>query len=355
MNKETSNRTKQIDVFLALPCAEAFTEANDCIKGAFIAANTNPIVIEDRTKTTFLWEEIVKEIELADFFVADISSLSPSVVLELGYAIKEKDRPRIVVLISRNIKVPSDITWLKYIQYGTMGELKKKLVKWIKDNIPRVDPQKLDCFIAKNREYQEDFWDFDRFHELWHCPPGSQFHLTSEGLHFTNTHFPIMTRHCALYQDYEFEFKARIDRNLFGWIVKGTRDYHHYSPTFCIMFNINRNGVLTPHILNVNVVREESGYHPFESQQVSLVRKEAWFTLTTKVIDDRITIFNDGKEIFGADFGTDDQYKDFYETTYKKQGEIGFRCFGFESPYNERSPFNEEATVGYVKLREIDK
>ena len=47
MNKETSNETKQIDVFLALPCAEVFTEVKDCIKGAFVAANTNPIVIED--------------------------------------------------------------------------------------------------------------------------------------------------------------------------------------------------------------------------------------------------------------------------------------------------------------------
>ena len=110
MNKETSNKTKQIDVFLALPCAEAFTEVNDCITGAFIAANTNPIVIEDRTRTTFLWKEIVKEIDSADYFVADISSLSPSVILELGYAIKGKARQRIAVLISKNTKVPSDIT-----------------------------------------------------------------------------------------------------------------------------------------------------------------------------------------------------------------------------------------------------
>ncbi len=355
MNKETSNKTKQIDVFLALPCAEAFTEVNDCIKGAFVAADTKPVVIEDRTKTTFLWKEIVKEIDFADYFVADISSLSPSVILELGYAIKGKARQRIVVLISKNIKVPSDITWLRYIQYGTMGELKKKLVKWIKDNIPPVDPQKLDCFIAKNRAYEEYFWDFDRFNELWHCPPSGQFHLTSEGLHFTNTHFPIMTKHCALYQDYEFEFKARIDRNLFGWIVKGTRDHRRFSPTFCIMFNIDQDCFLTPHILNVDTVSEESGYHSFERQPVSLVRKEGWFTLTTKVIEDRITIFNDGKEIFGVDFSTDDPYKSFYETPYQKQGEIGFRCFGWESPYNEEPSFNEEATVRYVKLREIDK
>ncbi len=354
MNKETSNETKQIDVFLALPCAEVFTEVNDCIKGAFIAANTNPIVIEDRAKTTFLWEEIVEKIDSAQYFVADISSLSPSVMLELGYTIKQKDRQRIAVLISKNIEVPSDIRWLKYIKYGTMTELKRNLVKWIKDNIPCVDSQKLECFKIENREYQEDFWDFDRFHELWYCPPGSQFHLTSEGLHFTNAHFPIMTTHFALFQNYEFEFKARIDRNLLGWVVKGTRERDTYSPTFCIMFNIDQDCFLTPHILNIDTVREASGYQDFERKEVLLVRKEGWFTLTTKVIDDRITIFNNGKEIFRADFNAP-PYRRFYETPYKKQGEIGFRCFGLGSPYDERSSFNEEATVGYVKLREIEK
>lgn len=354
MNNETRNKTKQIDVFLALPCAEVFTEVNDCIKGAFVAANTNPIVIEDRTETTFLWKEIVTKIDSAEYFVADISSLSPSVMLELGYAIKQKVRQCIAVLISKNIEVPSDIRWLKYIKYATMSELKRNLVKWIKDNIRCVDPQKLDCFKIKKREYHECFWDFDRFHELWYCPPGSQFHLTSEGLHFTNAHFPIMTTHFALFQNYEFEFKARIDRNLLGWIVKGTRDRHSYSPTFCIMFNIDQDCFLTPHILNVDKVRKASGYQDFERQAVSLVTKEGWFTLTTKVIDDRITIFNNGKEIFGADFNAE-PYKKFYETLYKKQGEIGFRCFGLGSPYNERSFFNEEATVGYVKLREIEK
>lgn len=339
-----NNKGKQINIFFAIPCGEFFSIQNQCIKTVCETAGINPIIVEDHTKTADLWEKITEKIDFADYFVADISSKSANVILELGYSIREKKSKYNAIFIGDNIQVPVDLQGFTLQKYTTIRDFQNRLINWMIDNIPFVDPNQLNSLDTRSLDFYEDFKDYDRFLKLWSFPPQSSFQLTHEGLRFTNVHFPIMTTHLALLKDYEFEFKARIESRTLGWIVKGTRPFNRYLPTFCIMFNINQKGGLRPHIFNSNKVEIDppTYYHVFNEQQVQLnISKEGWFTLLTKVIGDKITILNDGNIIFDQDF-TVDPYKEFYEFA-NKQGEVGFRCYP-----------GEQGIINYLKVREIE-
>jgi len=342
-----NNKKRQINIFFAIPCGDFFINQNECIKNVCEVAGVDPIIIEEQTMTSALWQEITNAIDLADYFIADISSNSPNILLELGYSIREKKLKYNAIFIQNSIEPPSDIKGFKFQKYGSLHEFRDKLIDWMINNIP-IDYHNKDKLKSlksqkvKGVYYHEDFKDLDRFIKFWSYPPGSLYRLTSEGLLFTNAHFPIMTTHLALLENYEFEFKAKIKVRTLGWIVKGTRKFGTNSLVFCIMFNINKKHKLLPHIFTSKDIHPATHYQVFntEKKTVKLNLKEGWFTLITRVDGDRITISNDKKIIFGQNF-TIEPYKKFYEFP-KKQGEVGFRC----------SP-NEEAIINYVKVREI--
>jgi hypothetical protein len=339
-----NNKGKQINIFFAIPCGEFFSIQNQCIKTVCKAAGVNLIIVEDHTKTAGLWEKIAEKIDFADYFVADISSLSANIILELGYSIREKKSKYNAIFIADNIQVPVDLQGFTLQKYTSISDFQGKLIKWLCDNIPFVNSNKLMSLDTKSLEFYEDFKDYNRFFKLWSFPPQSSFQLTHEGLRFTNAHFPIMTTHLGLLKNYEFEFKAKIESLNLGWIIKGTRPFNNYLPTFCIMFNINQKGVLRPHIFNSNkvVINPPTHYRVFDEQQVQfIISNEGWFTIITRIIGDKITIFNDGNIVFDQDFSVD-PYKEFYEFP-NKQGEVGFRCHP-----------GEQGIINYLKVREIE-
>lgn len=339
-----NNKGKQTNIFFAIPCGEFFCIQNQCIKTVCKAAGVNRIIVENHTETDNLWKIITGKIDSAEYFVADISSKSANVILELGYSIREKESKYNAIFIANNIEVPVDLRGFRLQIYTSIRDFQNKLIKWMVDNIPSVDRNKLNSLDAPSLDFCEDFKDYDGFRKLWFVPPQSSFHLTPEGLHFTNAHFPIMTTHLALLRNYRFEFRARIKRSTLGWIVKGTRPFNSDWPTFCIMFNINQKRELLPHIFNMNKVVTDplTLYRVFNKQKVPLnTSKEGWFTLITEVIGDKITILNDGNIIFDQDFIVG-PYKEFYEFP-NKQGEVGFRCHP-----------GEEGIINYLKVREIE-
>lgn len=339
-----NRKNKRISVFFAIPCGDFFSVQNQCIKALCKKAAINPIIIEDHTNSAGLWERITRTIDSADYFVADISSKSPNVILELGYAIREKKSKYIAVFIADNVPVPVDLQGFTLQKYTSIRDFQNKLIKWIVDNIPFVNATRLNGLNTRELEFYDDFKDFDRFLKLWSFPPESSFQLTHEGLRFSNAHFPIMTTHLALLRNYEFEFKARIVSQYLGWIVKGTRRFEKYLPEFCVMFNINENGELRPHIFNSNmvVIDPPIHYHGFDMKKVKLrFSKESWFTLVTRIIDDTITVFNDDEMIFNENFN-EDPYREVYQFP-NKQGEVGFRCYP-----------GEQGIINYMRVRELD-
>jgi len=335
-----SFRTK---IFFAIPCGEFFTIQNQIIKTVCNSFGIDPIIIEDHSRTDSLWNKITKAIDESDFFVADISSNSPNIILELGYTIREKKPKYYAIFASANVKVPVDLQGFTLQKYSSFNDFQNKLIKWIKDNIALTKNTNLDQANLNTDLPTEDFNDIDRFLRLWTNPPLASFYLTHEGLRFTNTHFPIMTNYLGLLKNYEFEFQAKIIQGAIGWIVKGTKSSRSILPEFCIMFNIDAQNALTPHIFNLEKPIKDVGYHVFHQKQVmvNLVKsKQNWFTIVTRVVEDKISILNNDNLLFEANF-TEEPFKDAYSYQYK-QGEVGFRCHP-----------GEEAVVRYMKVREI--
>jgi len=335
------NKRRPISIFFAIPCGEFFSVQNGIIKSVCTAADVHPIIVEDHTATENLWDKITGKIDLADYIIADISSKSPNIILELGYALREKKPRQIAIFIGENIKVPVDLQGFALQKYTGIRDFQERLTKWMLDNIPFVDSEKVNSLQTQNINYEEYFKDNDRFLRLWTFPPDSSYQLTHEGLRFTNSHFPIMTRHLALLNNYEFEFKAKIESSTVGWVVKGTRLFDQHFPVFCVMFNINQKGELRTHIFNYKNQDPNVQYKYIETKQVELnLSNEGWFTVITRINGDSISLIHNEKVAFEQDF-TEKPYNEIYDFP-NKQGEIGFRCHP-----------GEQSTINYVKVKEI--
>lgn len=343
----SNTNPRRTNIFFAIPCGEFFSIQSQTIKAVCDKANINAVVVENHTATEGLWKKITDQIDSSDYFFADITAKSPNIMLELGYAIREKRSKYYGIFIADNREVLVDLQGFVLQKYVSTRDFKKKLIAWILDNIPFVESKGLTSLQDQETRievFEDYFKDNDRFLKMWVFPPQSSFLLTGEGLRFTNAHFPIMTNFLALLQNYEFEFKAKIESARIGWIVKGTRPFNAYLPTFCIMFNIDKDGVLTPHIFNYNNVDPQTNYTPFTNNRANAalsISKEGWFTITTRVNGDKVTVLNDNTIIFEGDFAAD-PYKVLYDFP-NKQGEIGFRCYP-----------GEQALINYVKVREIE-
>ena len=337
-------KSKKPIIFFAIPCGEFFNIQRRVIEDVCNKLKIKYLIIEDNTITDFLWKKITDGIDNSDYFVADISSKSPNIILELGYTLREKKHRFIGIFISSSIEPPIDLQGLVLNKYSSFRELQEKLIKWIQNNVV-IDTKTLTNYKIENLSLpKEDFSSIDRFLRLWSAPGGS-FSLTHEGLTVTNANFPIMTNYLAPLNNYEFEFKTRIVYGAVGWAVKGTKRYASVVPDFCIMFNIQLNNILTPHIFNIKKYNPAAGgYTVFnqEGKKVSLKKsKEGWFNIETVVKGDIITISNDKHIIFEDDFSTK-AYKEYYNFP-NKQGEIGFRCYQGV----------EEAIIRYFNIKEI--
>ena len=75
-------------VFYAIPCGDFYSIQNEIILAVSKKAQIDPIIAEDDLRTKGLWEKIKEQIDSSDLLVADISSGSSNIILELGYAIR---------------------------------------------------------------------------------------------------------------------------------------------------------------------------------------------------------------------------------------------------------------------------
>ncbi len=335
--------SRRASVFFAIPCGEFFAAQRDRIDMVCRALGIAPVVVEDRSATDGLWRKITGAIGEADYFVADISSLSPNVIVELGYALREKRQRNCAIFVAESVNVPVDLQGFTLQKYSSLAGFQEALGSWLLEAVPCLDPTKLSGLRSEPFAYEEDFLSRDRFLRLWALPPTCSFVLTGQGLRFTNAHFPLMTSHLALLADYEFTFRAKIESSRIGWVVKGTRPHLSPLPSFCVMFSIDTSGRLVPHLWNSRFVDEKTHYQVLWDQvkDGTDVRfsEEGWAVLTTRVVGDEITILNGaGSVLYEYDFSQNAYYKN----TGPKQGEIGFRCHP-----------GEQAVVNHLSVTEL--
>lgn len=331
-------------VFYAIPCGEFYAQQASAIREVSRTANIKPVIAEDDPTTKGLWEKIIEEIDKCDLFVADVSSKSPNIAVELGYAVARKPEGSIGIFISDNVDVPSDLRRFVLQKYSSLASFRKGLIDWLSETLPMIDSELFDDLEDVQAEFTEDFKSEELFLRRWWTPPYCQYSLTHEGLHFTWAHFPIMTTTVGLLQDYEFEFLGRIDSTTIGWVVKGTLRPHQTLPASCVMFNLSGTGHLLPHIWSTRKVDPVSHYHAFADQAVDAqvsFSTDGWLRLLTRVRGGLIEVENEGNLIFSGDF-SQEPYRGHYGPTDLKEGQVGFRCHP-----------GEEATVAQVRVREL--
>jgi len=332
-------------VFFAIPCGHFYATQGRVIAEVGEALGIDVVIAEDDRETKGLWDKIAEQIRSADRFVADISSGSLNIALELGWALEQKGESNVAIFNSNVAADPSDLRGFVLQKYSSLRDFRAKLVEWLGTALPGLDMAAgLENDIPA-RAFQDDFRDRDRFLREWITPPDAAYFLTSEGLQFTNAHYPIVTSSLGLLRDIEFEFTARIDQKQIGWIVKGTRDPRLPIPAFCVMFALNSEHILTPHILSIVVSPgPTSGYHVYSDKAVKaqLASQDGgWITILTRVTGDRIEISNDGKTIVDLDM-SDKPFGKVYNAVPHKEGQVGFRCFP-----------QEIATVAHVLVRDL--
>jgi len=329
-------------VFFAIPCGEFYSVQKEIIRQVERELKIEAVIIEDHNQTEDLWNKIIEKIESADLFVADVSSRSPNVALELGFAIKQKPIHKIGIFVSKNQTVPSDLQKFVWQGYSSFKEFQSTLTTWIckEWNIPK--PKNSKARSQRSIIFCEDFRDQDLFLRRWSTPPNASFLLTHEGLRFTSGMLPILTTNLNLLGDCEIEFKARIEHEKLGWIIKGTKAYTHFAPAFCIMLQIDNQGILTPHIWNERQLQPNSFFQIYPNKQISLkLSKQGWFTVITRIQGDHVRIIQGNKSLLSIDF-SNQPYSGSYNDFPHKDGQIGFRCHP-----------NEEAVINYVEVREF--
>ena len=332
--------------FFAIPCGEFYSVQSDIVRRVCKAAKVTPIVAEDDPETKDLWGKIEEQIRHCDFFVADISSGSPNVILELGYAIREKSTRNVGIFVSESARVPSDLSGYLRQQYRSFADFQKKLVDWLCDALPGLDRESLRKVEESHASFSDDFMSESSFRERWSVPPGAACHITHEGLSFSNAHFPILTEPLALLQDCEFEFTARIDTQRIGWIVRGTKAPMRPYPSFCIMFNLAPPDApdpgLKPHIWHFQHPHPTLHYHPFDRVKVDVsFSEEGWFTLATRISGDTVEVVQAGRTLYKEDFSKP-PFSELYCAMARKEGQVGFRCHP-----------DEVATVRRMKVVEL--
>ncbi len=272
-------------MFFAVPCGDFFSPQSDIIRKTCELAGVKHDIVEDDSITKQLWDKITARISEADFFVADISSGNANVILELGFALKEKPLHRIAIFKSRGSKVLSDLSGFLRQEYSSIGEFRSTLIRWLVLSIPGIKvPQER----GRRRypfSFQDDFMNPDSFIRHWSIPAGGQYSFTGEGIRITDMHLPMLTQHLGLLGDHEFAFSAKIQKRTIGWVVKGTYENpNQLVPSFCIMFNINEEGTLSPHIWNLNRLHPQNGYHRLERQEIELKTKFSGRSLDIKTV-----------------------------------------------------------------------
>ncbi len=335
-------------VFFAIPCGEFYGPRRKVIEEVSRQVGIDPIIEERFLETEELWRGITEKIDDSDFFVADVSCQRQNVAIELGYALARKRLKKVGIFTSSVSPIPSDATVFKCPEYSSLTDFRNKLREWLASALGVARICDNDGGSQSHPAFSEDFMNQDWFLRRWFAPSGSSWHLSHEGLRFTGAHFPIQTMTLGLLKNYEFEFKARIDKGCIGWTVQTTMQPGKLLPSFCVLFQMDSQGTLTPYIWNEKYPNNGVGYEPFETARTSysISRPDGWFTLITRMKGELIEIERNGNKIFSRNL-TEEPFSKLNEFQ-KKQGNVGFRCY-----LDPHGRIVEEATVSYAVVREL--
>lgn len=339
-----SDRSAQHRVFFAIPCGGFFEPQKQIIDNLCKEAGLKKVIIEDHVETAGLWAKIAGRIRACDLFVADVSSGSPNVALELGYAIRGMNLRSIAILSSEHASVPVDLQGFVIQKYSNLAGFRAKLRNWLQAQLPlnRRGPSPL---LADRYSFADDFMNVERFKESWWIPSDCTRELTAEGLMLTDCNIPILTTHLGLLGDNEFSFRGRIDRGCIGWVIRGVRNFRAGLPWFCVMFNLDQSGFIRAHVLDLRrQIHSKQLFKSFGGRRTGLTFSNSdWFEIKTITLGDHVVILINGSQVFELDLARGSITSWLEGRVLPSAGQIGFRCHP-----------GEVATVGMVRVSALD-
>ncbi len=317
---------KKPRVFFAIPCDESFRPQRNIIIEVTNKLGIIADIAEDDVLTIPLWEKITSAISSCDLFMADTSAMKPNVILELGYALRDLPEHRCGIFCSNAVSKPADLHGFVRQQYSSLTDFRSVLVTWLNASLPLKEVYEGNSSVQPSVVFTEDFMDSDSFLRRWSTPPFCSYQLTSEGLRFGNANLPLSSKPLALLRDYMFSFQGRILSQKLGWVILLSSNQETGLPRFCVMFNLDERGVLTPHILNWNCTgHHPTGYMSYNQLETNFNLLNGWFTVDTKITGNRIQVTLNDSEVFSEDFGAP-PFGEAFNNFEQKEGQIGFRC-----------------------------
>ena len=136
------------NVFIAIPYSGYSHEK--AIESALRAAKLKPLLAKDKIQTTDVLCKICSMMRKCAYLVADISTQNANVVYELG--LTQSLGKDCAILYSSRFKThkhkQSDLIGIEDVRYSSKKQLKKKLARWILDNIKEADRTSLKIYLG---------------------------------------------------------------------------------------------------------------------------------------------------------------------------------------------------------------
>jgi hypothetical protein len=142
----------------------AFVKVQTAVTDAAGRAGVELVHPKERFGAGGFFEEIKRELKLADLVIAILTGGNRNVFLELGVHIGMTDRPAILIVDSQE-NVPSDLRHWRYLTYAGEGEMESltdRLVSSITQSLSADSIRTWDDILTRARKQSSRFWEHAR-------------------------------------------------------------------------------------------------------------------------------------------------------------------------------------------------
>lgn len=137
--------------FVLMPFDQAFDDIYQL--GIQATAKANDVVaerVDEQIYSETILERIYRQIDAADFVIADMTGRNPNVFYEVGYAhAKEK---HCILITQTSEDIPFDLKHHRHIIYGgsiqTLNSALQKEIDWVKDQLAKEKEQLFDITVT---------------------------------------------------------------------------------------------------------------------------------------------------------------------------------------------------------------
>jgi len=131
-------------VFVIMPFALIFDDVwNGGIERACKSEDFGYLRVDKISLSSWITEDIVNYIELADFVIADITGNNPNVMFELGWALARDRKPIVIRQKGDPNEVPFDVKGIRYISYvnswSGIERLYRDICKFLKTTLETAE------------------------------------------------------------------------------------------------------------------------------------------------------------------------------------------------------------------------